>query len=75
MQSTHTHFFRGLSVFMSSVLLYSSSAAGINDLATSSTEFLQQRFRLPAKEFSDAPTKVFKGSNPKRDGRKWRRRQ
>ncbi len=52
---------------MCAVLLYSSAAAGINEGITATAEFLHQKLRLPAKEFTEKPTKVFKGNNPRRD--------
>ncbi len=52
---------------MCAVLLYSTAAAGINEGITATAEFLRQKLRLPAKEFTEKPTKVFKGSNPRRD--------
>ena len=49
------------------ILVYGSSSAGINTSTTSLFEFLSLKLRLPAQEFTDKPTKVFRGSKPARD--------
>ena len=59
--------YRTFSSAMCAVLLYSSSAAGVNEGVTATAEFLQQKLRLSAREFTERPTKVFKGNNPRRD--------
>jgi hypothetical protein len=59
--------YRTFASAMCAVLLYSTAAAGINEGVTATAEFLQQKLRLPAREFTEKPTKVFKGTNPRRD--------
>ncbi|MEI7986347.1 MAG: hypothetical protein WCI55_12035, partial [Armatimonadota bacterium] len=59
--------FRLLSTAVCSVLIYSTGAAGVNSAALSTANFLEQHFRPPAPEFTEKPTKVFKGSKPGRD--------
>ena len=56
-----------LSASLCAVLIYSTAAAGVNDVATATADFLSQKLRFPAPEFTDKPTKVFKGNNPGRD--------
>ena len=67
--NTHmpSRLYRVFASTMCAVLLYSSSAAGVNEGIAATAEFLHQKLRLPAKEFTEQPTRVFKGTNPRRD--------
>lgn len=59
--------FRAMSLFMAATLTYSASAAGLNALAFSATELGSQILRGRAPHFTERPTKVFRGDNPRRD--------
>ncbi len=59
--------YRLLTTALCSVLIYSTGAAGVNSIAISGASFLNQHLRLPAPEFTEKPTRVYKGNRPARD--------
>jgi hypothetical protein len=59
--------FRAMSLFMTATLTYSASAAGLNALALGAVELSSQILRGRAPHFTERPTKVFRGDNPRRD--------
>lgn len=62
----NTWWFRSISIFLALTMAYSATAAGIHVAASTFSESIQNMLRRPG-AFTDVPTKVFKGSNPKRD--------
>ncbi|MCU0315096.1 MAG: DUF6531 domain-containing protein [Fimbriimonadaceae bacterium] len=59
--------FRALSLFMAGTMTYSASAAGLNALTLGAVELGSQILRGRAPHFTERPTKVFRGDNPRRD--------
>lgn len=52
---------------MAATMTYSASAAGLKALALSTVELSSQVLRGRAPHFTEKPTKVFRGDNPRRD--------
>lgn len=59
--------FRAMSLFMAATMTYSASAAGLNVLALGAVELGSQILRGQSPHFTERPTKVFRGDNPRRD--------
>jgi hypothetical protein len=59
--------FRAMCLFMAAAMTYSASAAGLNALTLGAVELGSQILRGGAPHFTERPTKVFRGDNPRRD--------
>jgi hypothetical protein len=59
--------FRAMCLFMAAAMTYSASAAGLNAVALSAAEIGSQILRVRAPHFTECPTTVLRGDNPRRD--------